>query len=121
MVREIVEQRAEEGYPNPEEEKQDLARMEAEAQELTVLAGLLVKKVQDGYIATRRGTSGKLEVGPEAEGVVPADKVEDLSKSPVKEIEDSGSISGAVSSLKTKVADSSIGISAEIQDHEVIY
>ena len=63
MVREIVEHRAEEGYPNPEEERQDLARMEEEAQELTMLAGLLVKKVQDGYVATRRGSLGKLELG----------------------------------------------------------
>ena len=117
MVREIVDQRTKEGYPNPEEEKQDLARMEEEAQELTMLAGLLVKKVQDGYTATRRGTSGRIELGADAEGVVPAIKVEDLSsKQRRKEAEDTKSLSEGVAPLKTEVADSSAGVSTEIDD-----
>lgn len=57
MVREIAEKRSSEGYPNPDEEKQDLQRMEEEAQELSTLADLLVKKVKDGYRAGRRISS----------------------------------------------------------------
>ena len=113
MVREIVEQRTSEGYPNPEEERLDLARMEEEAQELTMLAGILVKKVQDGYVATRRGTSGKLEIG---EGVSPAIKAEDLSREESLKKEDTASIAEALSPLKTKVEDSSAEVSAEIDD-----
>ena len=117
MVREIVDKRTKEGYPNPEEEKQDLARMEEEAQELTMLAGILVKKVQDGYTATRRGTSGRVELGAEAEGVAPAIKVEDLSHEAGGGVgEGSRSISEAVSPLKKTAVDSSAAIAAEIED-----
>ena len=54
---EIAEQRTKEGYPNPEEEKFDLARMDEEAEELIALARMLVQKAQDGYRAVRRGTT----------------------------------------------------------------
>lgn len=53
---EIAEQRSKEGYPNPEEEKLDLARMDKEAEELVALAWMLVQKAQDGYRAVQRGT-----------------------------------------------------------------
>ena len=133
MVREIVDQRTKEGYPNPEEEKQDLARMEEEAQELTMLAGILVKKVQDGYTATRRTTSGRIVLGDEAEGIVPAIKVEDLSKKQKqqqkeadagadtkKEADHTKSVSESVAPLKTEVMDSSAAIAAEIDDQVLL-
>lgn len=62
MVREIVEKQTKQGYPNPEEEKMDLQRMEEEAQELTMLAEMLVQKVRSGYRASRRSTL--LKMGP---------------------------------------------------------
>lgn len=58
-MRDIAQERTKQGYPNPEEEKLDLQRMEDEAKELVMLAELLVKKAQEGFTATRRSTGAR--------------------------------------------------------------
>ena len=85
VVREIVQDRIKQGYPNPEEEKLDLQRMEQEAEELTMLAETLVKKVRSGYRA-RRSTQVRRVVSRASElGAVSSDvviKVEDTEQVP---------------------------------------
>lgn len=77
-MREIVEQQLKESYPNAEEERLDLARMEEESKELIMLAELLVRKVQDGYTATRRASTSPRGNGP-LEGSIPEITVDDVS------------------------------------------
>lgn len=57
IVREVVDIRRQEGYPNPEEEQDDLRRLGDEAQEWTKQAGLLLKEV----------TTNQVEMGWEEE------------------------------------------------------
>jgi chromatin segregation and condensation protein Rec8/ScpA/Scc1 (kleisin family) len=66
-VADIVKQRTAEGYPNPEEERMDLAKMNEEAEEFIMLAQTLVQKAQDGQRVARRKKTVSGREGEESE------------------------------------------------------
>lgn len=57
VVREIIDERIKEDYPNPEEEQMDLKRMVDEAQEWVKLADLLLNDVIQGRTERARAPS----------------------------------------------------------------
>lgn len=54
IVQELANERAREGYPNPDEDSQDLSRLEEEKSEWVSFSHLLLQKVlqgKDSYVA----------------------------------------------------------------------
>jgi len=65
VVREIVDERVKEDYPNPEEEQVELRRMGAEIEEWVKLAGLLLEQTDTPETLEQTSQDGVIEENDE--------------------------------------------------------